>query len=359
MKTPVKIALAAAAVAALALGGNTYLTRQRAIEVARARLADAKFPVEPLLATLRAVWLPPADLQAAIDKRLKFELASFRQPIERAVRAEDFRALDRVLAQLEEACGAAQAKQLAALKAYRVEREEQVEFQALENLVARARPYGEPAKAFAKKYPQSKRMAQVQTWLHKAEQAAEAKDRADLESMKVATRTEVEAKIAEMQKFVVKYPAAHDVTEVRRAAELAARLLAAPNVKLVITGAGRFNAAREFSVKILVDGAVAHEVFAEGEQQEATFDKELTVAWTPGKPLAVVLYDYRFRNEEAARIDLAGAWAVRALDGRRELEPVDGWEPYLEGKPFVTAKTPEVSAEEWALVDAFFPTAEF
>lgn len=359
MKTPVKIALAAAVVAALAAGGAAHHSRQRAIERARAALADAKYPVEPLLSTIRGVWWPPADLQPAIDKRLKFELASFRQPIERAVRPEEFRALDRVLAQLEAACGAAQEKQLAALKTYRREREETVEFQALENLVARARPYGEPAKAFVKKYATSRRLPQVQTWLHRAEQAAEAKDRADLESMKVATRPEVEGKLTEMEKFVAKYPAAHDVTEVRRAAELAKKLLSATTMKVVLTGAGRFNAAREFSVKLLVDGAQQHEVAPDAEAQEATFEKEVTLSWTPGQPISVVLYDYRFRNEEVARVDLAGAWAARALDGRRELEPGDGWEPYLEGKPFITARTPDVSSEEWALLDAFFPTADF
>ena len=351
-----------AAFAAMALVGTAagaFVIWKQSIAVAQARVLDAKYPVEPLLATVRALWFPPAPLQAEIEKRLKFELASFKRPIEKARTHDEFRALDRTLAQLELVCPPSLHTQIAGLKAYRVEHEEAVDLAALDALVARDLPYAEAARSFTKKYPASKSLAKVQTWLHRSDDRAEAKDRGELDALKVATRPEVEQKLAAVDGFLAKYPLAKDATEMRRATEVAKKLLATKSVKVVVSAGGRFNSTRPFSARIEVDGKLVCEQFSDGDAQEATWDKEVSLAWTPGQPITLILYDYRFVNEEAARLHDPGIWALRTLEGRRELEPVGSWEPYFEGKPYITCHVPDFTDADWALIETYFPPAEW
>jgi hypothetical protein len=345
--------LVVAAVAlVLVLAGGLVAKWRYDLGVARERVSDAKLPLDALLSTIRGVWLPGAELKAEIEKRLKFELASFKIPIQKATRADDWAAIDRTIARFEQVCPESLKGQLDGLKKFRVEREEAADVAALENLVGRDRPYGEPARRFVERYPKSGNLARVQQWIARAEQRAEARERAELEKMPCTTREELDAKLGAIAKFLEKFPHVPEATEMRRAAEVATKLSRMTSVKLKLSGAGRFNGKRSFSVKLFVDGALKHEVFSEGDAQEATWDKELALEWSPGKPIAVVLYDYQWRNETAATREQTGLLAVRGIEGRRDLEPQEGWEPYFEGKPWVAIETPDVSAEEWALLEA-------
>jgi hypothetical protein len=324
----------------------------RSQTTALAQLHDLKYPLDSLLGTLRSLYFPTDAVKKETETRLRFEMAAVKGIIDRATNDEGLRSVGLTLNHIAEVCPDSLKAQLEGARKRLAKRAETIDFKRLDALVARDGAYTAAAEAFIKRHPQSEDLPRVQGWLSRAQQRTEMKELNELDALKPEGRDSLEKKRDMLRKFAEQFPIHKDVAEIKQAAELADRLLQLKTVKVKAIGAGKFNTDRSFSVKIYVDGKERLELPAV-DGSEAHWEQTITFDWSVGQAIKIVLYNYTWKNTDTATLEQAGLLALRACDGHRELDPVDSWDAYFSGKPWVTFQTEDFSGAEWALIDRY------
>lgn len=192
-------------------------------------------------------------------------------------------------------------------------------------------------RSFLERFPAAPEAERARAWLEELRGADRQRFRASLAAMPARDAASIARKAERVAEYARRF-GGPDAEEMERAARVALRIAATDRIRVRLLGAGGFSKPREFRVEIHVRGAKVLEFETGAEVRDAVFDREFDLAWHPGDPCRIRIYEYKGWDEYVAWTEEPGPFSLEVFSGRRRLENLEeGWrdEHFSEGRPYV------------------------